>query len=72
MLALYRSRSKKVSTEVILSAVVLFIGIVILHAGYYRGSELLLDIGLLVVLSGVLSEVFFILMAGKIYAGRKI
>jgi hypothetical protein len=65
MLAFHRSWSKKVSTEIILSACVLLIGVVILYVGYYRNNNVILDIGFFILLSGVFSEIFFIFVAGK-------
>jgi drug/metabolite transporter (DMT)-like permease len=66
MLTFHRSWSKKVSTEVIFVAFVLLIGVVILCAGYYRSDGLFLRIGFMVILGGVLIEVYYIIVAPKV------
>ena len=49
----------KVSTRTIISAIVMLIGILILAWGYYGGTNMLIYVGLILVLSGVIHEVVF-------------
>ncbi len=46
----------RVKTRSITLAIVMFIGILVLAAGYFRNSETLIYLGLIVTLSGVVPE----------------
>ena len=49
----------KASTRSIISAIVMLIGILILAWGYYGGTNMLIGLGLMVILSGAVPQVVF-------------
>jgi len=49
----------KASTWSIISAIVMLIGILILAWGYYGGTNMLIGLGLMVILSGAVPQVVF-------------
>jgi len=49
----------KASTRSIISAIVMLIGILILAWGYYGGTNMLIGLGLMVILSGLVPQVVF-------------
>jgi len=56
---------EKISTKVVVSAVIIFIGVVILAAGHYLGVTTLFYCGLFITLAGVLMEIIFVIIQRK-------
>jgi len=53
---------EKVSRRTIISAITMFVGILLVAAGYFGGLEWMLYLGLIVVLVGVMSQLVFGIM----------
>ena len=57
---LFKSRlAEEVSRRTTISVIIMFVGILLVAAGYFGGLEWMLYLGLIVVLVGVMSELVF-------------
>lgn len=56
---------KRVSTDILISSIIVLVGVLSILYGYYQHSKIMLYIGLIITLSGVLIGLLFVLISGE-------